>query len=264
MPIHTTDAIILRKRDVRETSLLVTFFTRDFGKVKGLLKGIRGPKGPLGYQVQPFTLNRIVFYESKKTDIHIATQCDLMDFFEDIREDIVKTGYAYYFIELVDALTENNGQTTEIFDLLLNSLNLLKTYASPKRIARILEIKLLQLSGVMPRLDACVACEAEINSNKRDLPPAAPQDRTDARVRFSYKFSGLLCKNCAAKDSTSRCVLAGTVNFIGHIERATYEKAGNIKVSKDVGEELEGLMKQFLAYQLDTQLKSLEFLRAIT
>jgi DNA repair protein RecO (recombination protein O) len=252
MSIYTTDAIILREHDVRETSLLVTFFTRDFGKIKGLLKGVRGPKGPLGYQVQPFTLNKIVFYESKKADIHIVSQCDLIDFFEDIRKEIIKTSYAYYFVELVDALTEKSGeQSAGIFDLLLNSLNMLKTDASPKRVARILEIKLLLISGVMPRLDACVSCGGTINTKNGSL-------------RFSYKFGGLLCKNCTSKDSTSRRVLAGTVNFIDHIERATYDKAENIKVSKDVGEELEALMQRFLAYQLDTHLKSLDFLKAIT
>jgi len=264
MSIHTTDAIILRERDLRETSLLVTFYTRDFGKIKGLIKGVRGPKGPLGYQVQVFTLNKIVFYESKKADIHIVSQCDLTDFFEDIRKDIVKTGYAYYFVELVDALTESNEKSAEIFELLLNSLNLLKGDASPKRVARILEIKLLALSGVMPRLDACVSCGAEINTNKRDLPRTVPHNGTGARVRFSYKFGGLLCAKCASQDVSSRRILAGTVNFIDHIERAPYEKAENIKVSKDVGEELEEIMSKFLAYQLDTQLKSLEFLSKIT
>lgn len=250
MSIHTTDAIILREHDVRETSLLATFFTRDFGRIKGLLKGVRGPKGPLGYQVQPFTLNKIVFYESKKADIHIVSQCDLTDFFEDIRRDIVKTGYAYYFVELIDALTEANEKNTGIFDLLLNSLNLLKTGASPKRAARILEIKLLALSGVMPRLDHCVACGAEADA--KTISP-----------RFSYKFGGVICPKCTAQDASSRRILAGTVNFIDHVERAPYEKAENIKVSKDVGEELEEIMSKFLTYQLDTRIKSLDFLRSI-
>lgn len=263
MAIHTTDAIILRERDVRETSLLVIFFTRGFGKIKGLLKGVRGPKGPLGYQVQPFTLNRIVFYESKKADIHIVSQCDLTDFFDDIRKDIVKTGYAYYFVELVDALTEQNQPGAEIFDLLLNSLNLLRTDASPKRAARILEIKLLALSGVIPRLDACVSCGAEMNIKKRDLSRAGPQSGTNAWVRFSYKFGGIICPKCAAHDAESRRILAGTVNFIDHIERAPYDKAENIKVSKDVGEELEEIMSKLLAYQLDTRIKSLDFLKSI-
>lgn len=264
MPIHTIDAIILRERDLRETSLLVTFFTRDFGKIKGLLKGVRGPKGPLGYQVQPFTLSRIVFYESKKADIHIVSQCDLVDFFEDIRKDIVKTGYAYYFTELVDALTEKSEASPEVFNLLLNSLNLLKTNASPKRAARILEIKLLALSGVMPRLDCCVVCGSEIDTKKHDLPHAGAQGETGARIRFSYKFGGIICPKCAPQDTTSRKILAGTVSFIGHIERAPYDRAENVKVSKDVGEELEEIMGKFLAYQLDTRIKSLDFLKTVT
>ena len=37
MAIHTTDAIVLRKNDIRETSVLVVFYTRDFGKVRGLI-----------------------------------------------------------------------------------------------------------------------------------------------------------------------------------------------------------------------------------
>ncbi|MDD5680679.1 MAG: DNA repair protein RecO [Candidatus Omnitrophica bacterium] len=250
MSIHTTDAIILRERDLRETSVLVTFYTRDFGKIRGLLKGVRGPKGPLGYQIQPFTLNKIVFYESKKADIHIVSQCDLTDFFEDIRKDIVKTGYAYYFVELVDALTESNEKSIEVFDLLLNSLNLLKTGASPKRVARILEIKLLAISGVMPRLDRCVACGAEV-------------DVKNGPLRFSYKFGGLVCAKCGSNDTASRRILAGTVNFIDHVGRASYDKAENIKVSKDVGEELEEIMGKFLTYQLDTRIKSLDFLRSI-
>ena len=251
MSIHTTDAVILKEQDIRETSLLVTFLTRDFGKIKGLIKGVRGPKGPLGYQVQPFTLSRVVFYESKRSDINIVSQCDLTDFFEDIRKDIIKTGYAYYFVELVDSLTQPGEKSAETFDLLLNSLNLLKTGASPKRAARILEIKLLALSGIMPRLDRCVSCGRE-------------SDFKNGPVRFSYKFGGVLCAKCAAQDAASRRILAGTVNFIDHVERAQFEKAENIKVSKDVGEELEEIMSKFLMYQLDTRIKSLDFLRSIS
>ena len=253
MPIHTTDAIILRKRDIRETSLLVVFYTRDFGKIKGLIKGVRGPRGPLGYQVQVFTLNKVVFYDSKRTGIHIISQCDLLDFFETIREDILKTSYAYYFVELVDAITEEKDREEEIFELLLNSLKLLKGKASPKRISRILEIKLLMISGLMPRLDRCILCGSEICFKQTSFDKA----------RFSYKSGGLICEGCFGQDSSSRRILAGTAHFIDHVERAPYDKLARIKVSKDVGKELEEIMKKFLSYQLDTRIRSLEFLEKI-
>lgn len=253
MPIHTTDAIILRKQDIRETSLLVVFYSRDFGKIKGLIKGVRGPKGPLGYQVQVFTLNKIVFYDSKKAGVHTVSHCDLLDFFDNIRRDILKTSYAYYFVELVDALTAEKDKNEEIFELLLNSLMFLESEDNPKRITRILEIRLLKLSGLMPRLDKCVLCSRQFSLKNSSF----------GKIRFSYKLGGLICENCFGKESSSRQISAGTVHFIDHVERAPYEKLSRINVSRGVGEELEEIMKAFLSYQLDARIKSLEFLEDI-
>ena len=255
MAIHTTDAIVLRKHNIRETSLMGVFYTRDFGKIRGLIKGARGPRGTLGYQVQIFTLNRIVFYDCRRSGVHTVSQCDLLDFFESIREDILRTSYACYFIELIDAFTEDKDASSseKIYNLLLNSLELLKTKASPKRISRILEIKLLMVSGLMPRLDKCVLCDKPIDFR---------HSKAD-KARFSYKSGGLICQGCLKEDSDSCRILPGTAHFIDHVGRAPYEKAAMIKVSKGVGIELEEIMKKFLDYHLDRQIKSLEFLRKI-
>lgn len=253
MAIHTTDAIILRKQDVRETSLLVVFYTKDFGKIKGLIKGVRGPRGQVGQQVQLFTLNRIVFYDPRRSSLHTVSQCDLIDFFEAARYDMLKTSYACYFIELVDALTGDKDKSEEIYDLLLNSLMLLKTEASPKRISRILEIKLLMLSGLMPRLDKCVLCEEVIDFRRKGVKEA----------RFSYKSGGLICEGCFKEDTSSRRILPGTANFIDHVERTSYDKASRIKVSRHVGHELEDIMKKFLKYQLDKEIKALDFIEEL-
>ncbi len=254
MAIHTTDAIVLRKQDVRETSLSVVFYTEGFGKIKGLIKGVRGPRGLQGYQVQVFTLSRVVFYDPRRSGIHTVSQCDLLDFFESIRADLLRTSYACYFIELVDALTAEKDENEGIYRLLLNSLKLLESGASPKRVGRILEIKLLSLSGLMPRLDKCVLCNAPIDINK---------ETRSEKARFSYKSGGLICSGCFGRDSTSCCILPGTAQFIDHVERVPYEKAARIKVSRRVGRELEGIMTKFLGYQLDRHIRSLEFLEKI-
>ena len=254
MAIHTTDAIVLRKQDIRETSVLATFYTRDFGKVKGLIKGARGPRGQPGSPIQIFTLNRIVFYDAKRSGMHTVSQCDLLDFFEAIRGDILKTSYACYFIELIDALTEDKDKSEETYNLLLNALRLLESSASPKRISRILEIKLLTISGLMPQLDKCVLCGKPL-----DFKEAAAD-----KARFSYESGGLICAGCFDEDKSSRRIMAGTVNFIEHIGRAADEKLAMIKVSRDVGVELEEIMKKFLSYQLDKEIRSLEFLEKVS
>ena len=70
MPIQKSEAIVLRSQDLRETSLIITFYTKDFGKIKGIVRGVRGPHAQYGGgSLEIFAHDEIVFYERKKADI---------------------------------------------------------------------------------------------------------------------------------------------------------------------------------------------------
>ena len=47
METERAEAIVLRVQPVTESSLLVLWFTREFGKLKTLAKGARRPKSPM-------------------------------------------------------------------------------------------------------------------------------------------------------------------------------------------------------------------------
>ena len=105
MAIQTTEGIVLRKQNLRETSIILKFFTRDFGKISGVIKGARGPSAAIGHNPQAFSQNSVVFYERKKSNLSTISHCDLLNFFEPIRSDLERTIYADYFLELVDTVT---------------------------------------------------------------------------------------------------------------------------------------------------------------
>src|SRR3989338_4787948 len=142
MAIQTTEAVVLNRRDFRETSILATFYSKDFGKIKGILKGIRGDRSRYGSSSELFGLNKIVFYEK--------TQSDLVDGLFGIRKDLSAIAYATYFVELVDELTEPAEKNEAIFELLIGCLRLLAKGMEPTKIARIFEIRLLTLLGFGP------------------------------------------------------------------------------------------------------------------
>lgn len=150
MAIQTTEALVLNRRDLRETSIIATFYSKDFGKIKGVLKGIRGDRSKYGSQAELFGLNKIVFYEKSKSDFQNITQCDLLDGFFGIRKDLYAIAYASYLAELVDELTEPAERNEEIFGLLLYCLGMLAKGMEPVKIARIFEIRLLTLLGFGP------------------------------------------------------------------------------------------------------------------
>ena len=74
MPIHKTEAVVLRKRDFRETSLIVEFYTREFGKMSGILKGIRSEPQKFASTLEPFSLNEIIFYSKRSSSLHLVSQ----------------------------------------------------------------------------------------------------------------------------------------------------------------------------------------------
>jgi len=244
--IQTTEAVLLKKQDLRETSLFLTFYTRGFGKIYGVIKGARGQKGQYCAVPQLFTLNEVVFYERKAKDVFTISQCELKEFFGEIRENLEKTSYAVYFVELINSLTPVCEKNEAMFQLLTNCLRLLSGSASPKRAARIFEIKLLSILGLMPQVSNCAACGAV---------------KLDKKVRFSFKNGGVLCEACAAKEKDSVAISIGTAHFIGHISRSNWEMIPRIKVSSDVGREVESLLRRFFNYHLHLKPKSLDFMR---
>ena len=153
MTIQKSDAILLRKMDFRETSFIVTFFTRDFGKVGGILKGARGSRARSGINPLFFCLEQIVFYEKKKSGLCIISQCEAQRIFLNILKDWDRASIAYYILELVDRLTEPGGGAEEIFDVILNSMIALDGEKDPGVVARFFEVKFLTALGFWPGSD---------------------------------------------------------------------------------------------------------------
>ncbi|MDO8525632.1 MAG: DNA repair protein RecO [Candidatus Omnitrophota bacterium] len=248
MAIQKTEGILLRRQDLRETSLILTFYTRDFGKIKGIVRGVRGPRSACGgANMEIFALDEVVFYERRKSDIFTISQCDLVEFFAPVRESLEKLAYAAYLAELMDSVTALGDRSREAFDLLLNSLRLLSGDCSAKRVARIFEIKLLRLLGLMPTLESCACCGGTV----------------DGSARFSFRNGGLICKKCLRSDGDARPILRGTVKFIEHIRSLPFERVARIKVASEVGRELERILRKFLDFHIERRLKTVEFLKSI-
>ena len=73
MGIHTTDAIVLRRYPFRDTSVTVSVLTDRYGKLKGLVKGLRAQPNRYRSAMEPLTINRIVFYDTRTSQLHLIS-----------------------------------------------------------------------------------------------------------------------------------------------------------------------------------------------
>ena len=250
-------AFVLKTQDYRETSILGDFYTRDHGRIRGIVKGIRDTRARFGSTLEPFSLNEILFYKRRKGgDLHLVSQADALDEFPALREDLERLATASYCIELVSELVEPEEPEPQIFELLSDTFLFLSSGASCKRGARIFEVKLLAILGLMPEIKNCVLCRA------------LPSDT----VYFNSTIGGIHCKDClpvrqagALKNKSllsglSQPVSKGTLLFLDRVRRSPVKELYPIKVSQDLGEELERLLRRFTDFHLSHKLKSLTFM----
>ena len=238
MSIHKAEAIVLSTQNFRQTSLIANFYTREFGKLAGLLKGIREDSKKFNSNLDTLSINEIIFYKKVKSSFHLISQCDLKRDFRLIKGNLDKVKKALLLIKLVDILTIEEDKNENIFDLTLACLEQLENSCDLDKILLIFKIKLLDFCGFKPHLDSCVCCNNKII----------------AQAKFSLKLGGLLCERCLIKDTKSRTVFRGSVASILYIEKNDFENVLRLGMNQAIKRELGQILDAFLEFHLDKKL----------
>ncbi len=242
--IAKTEGIVLKSFDFRETSRIATFLTKDYGKVKGVLKGIRKDSRKFGSSLERCSINTIVYYQYRNSDIHLVSQCDMKEYFHGFRQDLKRMTAASYACELLDALVVSEDANLEIYALMQNFLNNLQHTKDISKLVHIFQIKILQLCGFRPHLDSCVRCEKKIIGQSR----------------FSLPLGGLVCHVCKAPPDSLVSITTGTVASILHIEQSPWPEVLRLGLSGRIKEELKYVLNHFLVFHLDRHLRSTKYL----
>ena len=154
--MRKTEGIVLKRQEVRETSLILTIYTREMGKILGLVKGVRGMRAAVPWYLEPLSLQSIVVYERRRSPWALVSGFDLLEPFDGIRRDLARTAAAAYCADLVDAMTELSDPHPEIFKLLVNVLKGLEKAEPGGILAPVLEARLLHAGGHLPEVKSLI------------------------------------------------------------------------------------------------------------
>jgi DNA repair protein RecO (recombination protein O) len=146
--METTRAILLRKRKLSDTSLIISWCTESLGKIETVAKGARRPKSVFAGRLDLFFEAEIQIKWSRKSHLHTLTEVMLRNPFGGIRENYLRTQTASYFIELVEICTEPEHPAPELFRLLQRAFGFLDSHNATLRAVRHFETELARLAGV--------------------------------------------------------------------------------------------------------------------
>jgi DNA repair protein RecO (recombination protein O) len=150
MDAERAEGIVLRVAPVTESSLVVTWFTREFGKLKTLAKGARRPKSPMRGKLDLFYRDEILFLWSRRSDLHLLQECFLEEPHAAIRESLGRVTASSFACELVELAMEVEDANGRVFELLAQVLSAVERDAG-EVVLIWFELQLLAACGWAPR-----------------------------------------------------------------------------------------------------------------
>jgi DNA repair protein RecO (recombination protein O) len=164
MDTQRAEGIVLRKQPVTESSLIVTWYTREFGKLKTMAKGARRPKGPFQGKIDLFYRDEILFLRSRRSDLHLLHDCFLESPHKKLRDSVEALTAASYIGELVDLATELEDPNPKLFDVLTETLDALEVPRGHAAVVIWFELHLLGAVGWAPRWETRTAVTRVLDS----------------------------------------------------------------------------------------------------
>jgi DNA repair protein RecO (recombination protein O) len=239
-------AIVLRLVEFSESSLVVTLYTRDFGKISALAKGARRPKGPFESALDHLAICRVVFLRKSGDSLDLLTEAKLERRFRNRSKKLASLYSGYYIAELLGELTARGDAQVELFDLALRALDRLDGLAPIVGVVEHFELRMLWLIGHFPLLDACVECGGELGDRQSLL--------------FAPIEGGTLCEACREGKRTLIRVSRDVLELMGRLGEtaiADDELLSRVEPARGV---LRGVLNSYLTHHFGSHFRLHAFL----
>ncbi|HQZ71660.1 MAG TPA: DNA repair protein RecO [Anaerolineae bacterium] len=244
--LQRSEAVVLRRHDYGEADRILTLFTRERGKLHAIAKGVRRIASRKSGHLELFTRCRLLLARGR--NLEVVTQAETVDAYGPLREDLVRTAYAYHLAELTDRLTADENPSPGVFDLLTAMLGALTVAEEPSLVARYFEVRLLGLAGYRPQLFHCALCQ---------------QLLAEEGNAFSPSGGGALCPDCAGRPGDALHLDGAAFRVLRFLQTRDWSDAGALRLSPATRGALERLTGAYIEQILERDLSSMGFLRSL-
>jgi DNA repair protein RecO (recombination protein O) len=248
--IYRTEAIILRRTDLSEADRILTLYTPQWGKLRGIAKGIRRPASKLRGHLELFTRSKLLMARGRNLDV--ITGAETTEAFHGLRDEhpdaLERIGIAYYLAELLDRFTEDGVENRAIWDLLVAALRALSDGVNPAIVARHYELRLLGYLGYQPNLDTCAGCDE----------PLEPVEN-----RYSIELGGVLCPECRSHDPAAEPLSVNALKLLRLLAREDARTVARLRIPPALGGEVETILRRSIRQIADRDLASPAVLRSL-
>jgi DNA repair protein RecO (recombination protein O) len=248
----TTSAIMLRRINYGDDDLVITFFSREKGKIAVFAKSAKKSIKRFAGTLELFSVLQIVFSNGKGSKPSYLYEAIIKRPFANIRADIKKMAYASYWAELTDRWMKVNVKEEQLYQLLYFALHELNDGCiSPDALSILFQMKFSALVGFRPNLAYCADCRIQL------------EEMGQTNIQFDLAKGGVICPKCAGGHINRLSLSMGTIRQLQWIENGDLKRAKRIRFSPQPLREGLALLEAFLPFHLENTPRSLKFLHQI-
>lgn len=238
--LYRDEGVVLRTIKLGEADRIATLFTRDNGKVRAVVKGVRKTKSRFGARLEPYTRVEMLIYRGRG-DLDTITSADIVEAHPGLHKDFDRMTTAAVMAELIEKISPDREASFSSYSLLAAGLRSVAEGRGPSVLPAFI-VKLLSVSGFHPELLACAGC-----GNDGFL------------GGFSPSLGGAVCKECWVEDQDAYGVAPDRLDVMHDLLAGDF----GVEVDGPVIDEVTALLSRYAEYHLERPLKSMQLLRAV-
>lgn len=229
---YRTQAIVLKKEDRGEADQLFTIFSKDFGKLEVLGKGIRKITSKLRSGIEIFSFSEIEFVQGK--NYKILTDTLLLKKLINIKTDLEKFKIALLISKITEKLIPFEGGDEKIWRLFKQVFETLNNFSGSKIYLKLLYYyffwNLLSILGYQPELYFCLFCQKRLKPERLYFIPEG----------------GIICETCAKDQKFAILIKPEVVKILRKILEKDWKTLQKLKIEKRHLLDLEKASKIYL------------------
>ena len=224
--IFKDSAVVLRIHPFGNTSRIVVWLSRSYGKLATLVKGSQREKSPFLGQYDLFYGCEILFYSREQRNLHVLKECAPLDVRPALRTDWRACAVASYAVSLLDRTLPFGPASLGLYAWLEDALDRLAARTPGPAFLPRIELRLLDELGLAPDWNVCAKCRADLRG---------------AAARLDVAHGAVRCPTCAAGQGAA--VSAAALDAIRQMRGATLPAALPDRVFREVRAIAGGLLE---------------------
>jgi len=187
MSARVSEAFVLQTWPFREGDAVVSFFTRDYGKLRGVARRARRPKSGFGSGLERLSQIRMSYYQRENRELVNIDSCELVQSQFSVLHDFSAACALDFLAEVSEQILPANEPSEKYFRLLSAVLDHIRSGAPGAvwRAVTYFSLWVVKLAGLLPDMNACISCGAWLDDPEQPL-----------RAFFSRFTAGLHCAEC--------------------------------------------------------------------